>query len=428
MNLGAENEITEFKKTTSEIKEGLISITAMLNKHCKATLYFGVKNNGDIIGHCIGENTLRFISQAIFNHIKPQITPCIEVIKKENISFIKVTVEGKNKPYSAYGRYYIRTSDEDRDISPHQLKQMMLQNINVDIITKIESVNQNLTFFSIKSLFLSKGLTLDDNTFKNNMKFYNKDNKYNLLANLLADNNDVSIKVATFSGIDKTVLKKRNEYGYKCLLISMQQVLDYIEAINETLVEINGAKRTETKLFDFLCFREAWLNACLHNSWYKYTPPAVYVFDDRIEIISTGGLPEDYSIEEFFCGISHPLNIELQKIMGQLNYVEQTGHGVPLIVSKYGKKAFMITDNFIVVTIPFNKIIEKHLALTTKEKDIINCIEKNSKITIHELSHLVNYSKTSVYKIIKHLKELKILHREGSDKSGIWIVNHNNIK
>ena len=53
MNLGAENETTEFKKTTGEIKEGIISIAAMLNKHCRATLYFGVKNNGDIIGHCI---------------------------------------------------------------------------------------------------------------------------------------------------------------------------------------------------------------------------------------------------------------------------------------------------------------------------------------------------------------------------------------
>ena len=102
--------------------------------------------------------------------------------------------------------------------------------------------------------------------------------------------------------------------------------------------------------------------------------------------------------------------------MGQLNYVEQTGHGVPLIVSKYGKKAFMITDNFIVVTIPFNKIIEKDITLTKKEKDIINCIEKNSKITIQELSHLTNSSKTSVYKIIKHLKEIKAIYIEGSDK------------
>lgn len=48
-NLGPENEQIEYKKTTSELKEGVISIAAILNKHGKGTLYFGVKNNGDVI-------------------------------------------------------------------------------------------------------------------------------------------------------------------------------------------------------------------------------------------------------------------------------------------------------------------------------------------------------------------------------------------
>ena len=33
MNIGKENEIIEFKKTTAEVKEGLQSISAILNKH-----------------------------------------------------------------------------------------------------------------------------------------------------------------------------------------------------------------------------------------------------------------------------------------------------------------------------------------------------------------------------------------------------------
>lgn len=174
------------------------------------------------------------------------------------------------------------------------------------------------------------------------------------MANILSDSNSFSIKVARFQGKDKTKLIKRNEYGYKCLLLAIKQVLDYAEALNETTVELVSAQRKETKLFDFACFREAWLNACLHNKWSKLTPPAVYFFDDRIEIISTGGLPVDYSQEDFFSGRSRPVNLELQQIMVQLQFIEQTGHGVPLIVSKYGKKAFDLSDNFITVTIPLN--------------------------------------------------------------------------
>lgn len=48
LNLGEESEIVEFKKSTSEINEAIIDITAMLNKHGKGTLYFGIKNDGEI--------------------------------------------------------------------------------------------------------------------------------------------------------------------------------------------------------------------------------------------------------------------------------------------------------------------------------------------------------------------------------------------
>ena len=45
-----ENEVIEFKKTTGELKEGIISIVSILNKHQSGKLYFGIKDNGEIIG------------------------------------------------------------------------------------------------------------------------------------------------------------------------------------------------------------------------------------------------------------------------------------------------------------------------------------------------------------------------------------------
>lgn len=50
MNLGKETETLEFKKTTGEMKEAMVSITSILNKHGIGTLYFGVKPNGDVVG------------------------------------------------------------------------------------------------------------------------------------------------------------------------------------------------------------------------------------------------------------------------------------------------------------------------------------------------------------------------------------------
>ena len=47
----------------------------ILNKHGSGELYFGVRNNGDVLGQAINDETLRKVSQAIKNHITPAIFP-----------------------------------------------------------------------------------------------------------------------------------------------------------------------------------------------------------------------------------------------------------------------------------------------------------------------------------------------------------------
>ena len=66
MNIGKETESVEFKKSTSEIKEGIISVASILNKHGKGVLYFGIKDNGDVAGQEIGKDTERKISRKEF--------------------------------------------------------------------------------------------------------------------------------------------------------------------------------------------------------------------------------------------------------------------------------------------------------------------------------------------------------------------------
>ena len=428
MNFGMETELIEFKKSTGELKEGVISLASMLNKNGKGTLYFGVKNDGEILGQQIGDRTLREISQGIANAIKPQVIPTIIMELCDDKNVIRVTVEGDEKPYSAYGKYYMRSADEDREISPQQLRNLMLS--VADSIVNIEANNQELSFEQLKMLYVGNNLTLRENTFKQNLNLLTRDGTYNLMAAILADINSYSIKVAVFRGTDKTDLIKRNEYGYKCILVSVKQVLDYMEALNDTIVDVGGSLRKESKLFDFPCFREAWLNACLHNRWSRQTPPAVYMFEDRIEVISVGGLPEGLTLEEFYEGKSKPVNLELQQIMVQLDYIEQTGHGVPLIVSKYGKEVFDITENFITVTIPLNKgkVVERDLqkkkgiVLNECDKKILSRMKENNNITVHEISGQIGVGVTTVTKHIRVLKEKGIIKRIGSKKNGQWEI------
>lgn len=430
MNIGVETEKIEFKKTTGELREGIVSLASMLNKNGYGVLYFGVKDNGNIVGQQVGDRTLREISQAIANYIKPQVIPTIEHALMDDRDVIKIEVYGSEKPYSAYGRYYMRSADEDRELSPVALKELMDRQTLSDVLTLAVAPDQNLTFNKLKIAYITAGLTVDQTTFENNAGLKNRDGKYNLMSFLLADKNDISIKVVTFAGKDKTKLVKRNEYGGTCLVTAVDKVIDYMESINETMVTMGNHRRKEEKLFDMPSFKEAWQNACIHTKWDKGNPPAVYIFSDRIEIISTGGLPVDLNKEEFYKGISKPVNSKLQKIFGQLGYVEQTGHGIPLIISNYGKQAFDIMENFINVTIPFN--YEKKNALGAEnhceviindaEQRVIDYISQNSSITIKELVVESGYSDGYIRKILATLKDKKVIERQGGNKTGKWVV------
>ena len=72
-----ETEQIEFKKSTSELDSALDSISAILNKHQKGILYFGLKNDGTPSKFTITDSTLRDVSRKIYEHIKPQIFPIV---------------------------------------------------------------------------------------------------------------------------------------------------------------------------------------------------------------------------------------------------------------------------------------------------------------------------------------------------------------
>ena len=108
-----ENETTEYKKTTRELREAMASISSILNKHKKGKLYFGVKDDGTAIGLDISPKTLRDVSQAIAEKIEPKIYPTINKVVIDGKNCIEVEFSGNNIPYFADGKAYMRVSDTD---------------------------------------------------------------------------------------------------------------------------------------------------------------------------------------------------------------------------------------------------------------------------------------------------------------------------
>lgn len=84
MNLGSESETVEFKKSTGEHKEALQAISAMLNKHGGGELYFGVKDNGDVVGQEVTDATIRQVAGWVSDKIEPPISPTIERLASDD--------------------------------------------------------------------------------------------------------------------------------------------------------------------------------------------------------------------------------------------------------------------------------------------------------------------------------------------------------
>ena len=122
------NELVEHKASTSELREGVASIASILNKHGRGVLYFGVKNNGDVVGQQVADSTLREISQAIAHSIEPAVYPTVERLETDDgRAYVRVSFEGHDAPYACKNVYRIRVSDEDRPMDPDKLESMMLE-------------------------------------------------------------------------------------------------------------------------------------------------------------------------------------------------------------------------------------------------------------------------------------------------------------
>ena len=115
------------------------------------------------------------------------------------------------------------------------------------------------------------------------------------------------------------------------------------------------------------------------------------------------------------------------KIFSDLELIDRTGHGVPLIVKKYGKEIFNISKETIRIFIPLNKkLLEEipdNINLNKSELEILNKISINPYITTDKLMNSTNLSESYINKIFKILKEKNILVRVGSNKYGYWKIN-----
>lgn len=430
-----ESQTLEFKEQFNDSCKH--TIVAFLS-HGSGTIYIGINKNGKPVKLDDIDAIQRDISNFLIDQVSPR---CIELVKTSledvgEYTVIKINVTQGDKLFyiKKYGLSvkgcYIRVGSTTREMTDEEIKRKYESTLTISEkdITEIEAYHQNLTFAHMKNYLISKGFHINEETFAENYKLLTGNGKFNYMAEILADKNDIHVNVMTFKGKDKTEYLKRDEFGYTCLLYAYERAKSYVDALNQTFVEVKSGPRKEKKMFDPDAFREAWVNACVHNKWSESDCPGIYVYEDRLVIQSFGGIPNNLTKEQFLKGVSRPVNKELMDIFLKCGFCEQSGHGVPEVVDKYGETAYDFDGSFIFVTIPFDKSgfngrDTQNDTQNDTQKDmeqlIIELIRINSHITKDEMASKLRVSKATITRAIRKSTRIAFI---GFSKNGHWEV------
>ena len=447
-----ETETSELKRVLNDTlpKE----IDAFLNSF-DGNIYIGVEDDGTVIGVENLDDIQKRIADIITTQILPNpqeyVTLGTQYVDGKNVVVISVR-KGKSLYYiKKYGRSaagcFIRVGTSCRSMTEEQIEQRYIATLSIPRKTMKEELSprQDLTFNQFQTLLTFKNVHYNKETFEQNYNLRNSDDKFNYIAFLVSDQNDTSIKVVRFNGVTKAEFLSRKEFDNGCIFKQMEDALEYsLNVLNIIQTNIVGKERVDTPYFNSEAFREAWFNAVCHNLWVEKVPPAIYGFDDRVEIISYGLLKDGMTKDEFFMGISNPVNEEFAKIFMQLHYMEQSGKGVPTVVAKYGKEVYHFGTSFIQCILPYN-IIDKQkqerllgrnalsgtingtingtIKLSETATIVYELMKEDVKVTKSQLSQKAGKSIRTISRAIDELKNNGLLLGRTSNKNGEWILS-----
>ena len=108
---------------------------------------------------------------------------------------------------------------------------------------------------------------------------------------------------------------------------------------------------------------------------------------------------------------------------------ERSGRGVPKIVGAYGRESIR---NFIIVTIPFNRINVTPFELNMGEKSeiaqneplkkVLAVIKERPNLSKEKIAEKIGMSRATVTRALAKLVESGAIKRVGSDKTGHWEI------
>lgn len=406
-----ESRTLEYKE---KVTNTFLKTVSAFSNYGTGQIKFGITDSGETLGITNPRKACLDIENKINDSIDPKPNFHLEIDTKTNVISLTV-LEGLDKPYFYKSKAYKRNDSATIEIESYELKRLILEGQN-KTFESMRAKKQDLKFTILEEK-LKSNLRVSEFTIDTliTLELYQAKEGYNQAGELLADENPFSgIDIARF-GENINIILDRETYEKISILEQYEKALSLYRKYYQ-YEEIKGALRERVEKIPEEAFREALANAIVHRIWDIDAHIRIAMYEDRLEIISPGGLPKGMTKEEYLDGqISILRNPIIGNVFFRLHHIERFGTGVKRINNAYReseiKPKFKIYDNSIMVILP---VIERKTGLSPDEKLVYQAFSGNRKLSSSEIVDFTGFGKTKVVKLLKSLTEqgyIKVLGR-----------------
>ncbi len=414
-----ETRTLEFKET---ITNTFLKTVSAFSNYDGGTIYFGIDDDGNIKGLKDVKQACLDIENKINDSISPQPNYTMEI--QNNDQTIKLTVKsGIQKPYLYKSKAFKRNDTATIKADTLELSRLILEGKNISF-EELPCRQQELSF-EILHRKLKEHIQIEafnQDTLRT-LNLYDNNNGYNNAAAILADTNHFpGIDIVKF-GENISIIQKRATFENRSILEVYEKSIDVFRDYYQYEV-IQGADREKVEKIPEAAFREAIANALIHRAWDIASQIRVLMFDDRIEVISPGGLPSRITEEEYLSGkLSVLRNRNLANVFYRLGFVEIFGTGITRIKHLYEegliKPDFEVSENTIKIVLP---VFEKNLNLTENEQTVYKFLSKTMLKPISEIAPYVPFGRSKTTQLLKGMEQKGIVVVEGKGRGTKYIL------
>ena len=338
----------EFKLTTGQLERGMETLCAFLNNE-GGTVLFGVNDNGEAIGQEVSDKTKKEIAEAI-RRIEPSATIAISYIPIPDSNKYVISLHDM-RPFMYKGRAYQRIESVTSVMPQDKYNHLLIQRggrYNWEAIPnpdlQISDLDENAIIGAVRA-----GINcgrLPETTIREEIpaileKFdLLHDGKLNNAAAVLFGRNlydypQCLLRMARFRGTSKEeFIDNQRLQGniYALLDAAMSFFFKHLSLSGK----IEGLYREEKLSIPYKALRECCINAFCHRAYHRPGGSVgIAIYDDRVEIESSGAFPPDMTLEKLLGGhSSEPPNLIIANVLYKSELLESWGRGISLMIDE----------------------------------------------------------------------------------------------